>query len=174
MSTSSKRPRPLIIEGVRLVFRNFSGAKGKYNAEGMRNFGIILSDELAQSLEKEGWNVKYLKPREEEDSPQPWLKVKVSYRVRPPKVVLITSRGKTELDEDALHILDWAEISGADVKISGSRWEFDDEEGLSAYLDSIYITIIEDALELKYADVPDSARSSMEWQGDEDNGGDFE
>lgn len=169
---SKKRMKPVIIEGCRIIFRNFSGAKGKFNAEGMRNFGVLLDPVLAEGLASEGFNVKYLRPREEGDEPQAWIKVKVSYALRPPKVVMIASRGQTALNEDEIHILDWAEIDNVDVKFSGSVYQFEGEEpGVSAYLDSIYVTIIEDALELKYADVPDSAQQSIverEWNGDDE------
>jgi hypothetical protein len=55
----------VLMEGVRIIFRNFAGKEGQYNREGDRNFGVILPDDVAQQMLADGWNVKYLKPREE-------------------------------------------------------------------------------------------------------------
>lgn len=150
-----------VLENVRIVFRNFSGAEGKYNRAGDRNFAVLLDDETAQAMANDGWNVKYLKPREEGDAPQAYLQVKVSYKGRPPKVVMITSRGKSSLGEDMISILDWAEIKNVDLTLNPYEWEVNDKTGVTAYLKTIFVTIHEDALDLKYADVPDSAAGSI-------------
>ena len=150
-----------VLENVRIVFRNFSGAEGKYNRAGDRNFAVLLDDETAQAMANDGWNVKYLKPREEGDAPQAYLQVKVSYKGRPPKVVMITSRGKSSLGEDMISILDWAEIKNVDLTLNPYEWEVNDKTGVTAYLKTIFVTIHEDALDLKYADVPDSASGAI-------------
>ena len=68
------------LEDCRLVFKNLSGNEGKFNAAGNRNFCVLLSPEEGKALREEGWNVKELKPREEGDLPQGYLKVKVNYK----------------------------------------------------------------------------------------------
>lgn len=158
---------PVILEDVRIAFRNFSGKEGKYNAAGNRNFAVILPHEVAEQMEADGWSVKYLKPREDEDKPQPYIQVKVGYQGRPPRVVMITSRGRTTLDEDGVDILDWADINHVDLSLNPYHWEVQGKEGIKAYLKSIFVTINEDELDLKYADVPDSAASSMEYTDEE-------
>lgn len=150
-----------VLENVRIVFRNFSGAEGKYNRAGDRNFAVLLDDETAQAMANDGWNVKYLKPREEDEAPQAYLQVKVSYKGRPPKVVMITSRGKSNLGEDMISILDWAEIKNVDMTLNPYEWEVNGKTGITAYLKTIFVTIHEDALDLKYADVPDSAAGAI-------------
>lgn len=149
------------LEEVKIAFRNFSGKEGKYNRAGDRNFCVLLPDDIAKQMEDDGWNVRYLNPREPEDKPQGYLQVAVNYKGRPPRIVMITSRGKTQLDEDMVDILDWAEIKNADVIIRPYEWEVNGKSGVKAYLQSIYVTIEEDELELKYGDVPDSAASSV-------------
>lgn len=157
-----RRPDRLTIENARILFRNFSGRPGRYNAEGIRNFCVIIDDELAERLDKEDWNVKWLKPRDEGDIPQAYIPVRVSYKNFPPRVILITSNNKTELDEDNINILDFAEIVYVDLIINPSVWDVNDKTGVKAYLRSMYVTIAEDDLENKYRDVPDSALSSIE------------
>lgn len=145
------------MEGVRIIFRNFAGKEGQYNREGDRNFGVILPDEVAEAMAADGWNVKYLKPRTdsdeegEEETPQPWLSVSVNFKGRPPRVVMITSRGRTNLGEDSVELLDWADIRNVDLIVRPYEWNVNGRSGVKAYLQSIYVTIEEDELEKKYA-----------------------
>lgn len=149
------------IEGARIGFRNFSGEEGRFNPKGRRNFCVFLEEDIAKDMEKEGWNVKWLRPREEGDEPQAYLQVKVVFGKIPPKIVLVTGRGKTRLDEDTVNILDWAEIQNVDLVIRPYNWEVNGNTGVSAYVKTMYITLREDEFESKYYDVPDSAASAM-------------
>ena len=153
------RDNTVLMEGVRLIFRNFEGKEGQYNKKGDRNFGVILPDqETAEAMAADDWNVKWLKPREEDvaegEEETPWLPVKVAYdRGRPPKIVLITTRGRTNLDEQTVEMLDWADIVNVDLIVRPYTWEVNGRTGVSAYLQSMYVTIEEDALERKYAEL---------------------
>lgn len=149
------------IEGARIGFRNFSGEEGRFNPKGRRNFCVFLEEDIAKDMEKEGWNVKWLQPREEGDEPQAYLQVKVVFGKIPPKIVLVTGRGKTRLDEDTVNILDWAEIQNVDLVIRPYNWEVNGNTGVSAYIKTMYVTLREDEFESKYYDVPDSAASAM-------------
>lgn len=157
---------PLVLEDRKIVFRNFSGLEGQYNAAGDRNFNVLLTPDEAEAMIRDGWNVKFLKPREEGDEPQPRLEVSVRFNTKgqPPQVVLITSRGRNNLTEDMVGLLDWAEITHVDMIVRPYQWEVGGRTGVKAYLKSIYVTIREDPLELKYADVPDSASNSFALQ----------
>jgi hypothetical protein len=150
------------LEGCRILFRNFAGSAGRFNAEGKRNFNVTLTPELAERMINDGWNVRELPPREEGEESLFILKVNINYSGRkPPRVVLITSRGKTNLGEADLSLLDWADITEADLIINPYNYEVQGKEGVTAYLDSLYATIREDELELKYLDVPDTAQSAL-------------
>lgn len=149
------------IEGARIGFRNFSGEEGRFNPKGRRNFCVFLEEDIAKDMEKEGWNVKWLQPREEGDELQAYLQVKVVFGKIPPKIVLVTMRGKTRLDEDTVNILDWAEIQNVDLVIRPYNWEVNGNTGVSAYIKTMYVTLREDEFESKYYDVPDSAASAM-------------
>lgn len=149
------------IEGARIGFRNFSGEEGRFNPKGRRNFCVFLEDDIAKDMEKEGWNVRWLQPREEGDEPQAYLQVKLVFGKIPPKIVLVTGRGKTRLDEYTVNILDWAEIQNVDLVIRPYNWEVNGNTGVSAYIKTMYVTLREDEFESKYYDVPDSAASAM-------------
>lgn len=147
----------LTIEGAQLRFRNFQGLEGRYNPAGVRNFCVLLDDDLASVLKEDGWNVKYLKPRDEDEDEQAYLQVAVNFNNFPPKIVMITSRNKTVLDEETVGQLDYAEIENADISIRPRVWDDNGTKRIKAYARSVYITIVEDDLDKKYANVPDSA-----------------
>ncbi len=154
------------IENVRIGFRNFAGKEGKFNPKGNRNFTMFLDEEIAQSLLKDGWNVKYLKPRNEDEEPQAMLQVKVMFGKVPPNIILINSKGKTLLNEDNVNILDWAEIASVDVIIRPYQWNVSGNMGIAAYLNKMYVTIVEDELEKKYDITPNSVQDAIGGCGD--------
>lgn len=156
----------ITLENAKIGFRNFSGNPGKFNPPGRRNFCVFLDYDIAKVLEQDGWNIRWLEPKEPEDEKTPYLQVAVNYDNIPPKIVLITKKGKTILNESMVNILDWAEISNIDIIIRPYNWEVNDKGGVKAYLKSMYVTIIEDEFEDKYRDVPDSAINTMVNDGD--------
>lgn len=148
----------VLMEGVTIVFKNFKGKEGQYNAEGDRNFGVLLDDDIAQQMAEDGWNVKMLNPREDADEgeePRPFLPVAAEYRKgKPPTIVMITERGRTHLDVDTVETLDWVDIKNVDLIVRPSNWEVNGKTGVKAYLQSMYVTIEEDELAKKYAEDP--------------------
>lgn len=153
----NQAPPPVLMEGVRIIFRNFRGEEGPYNPKGTRTFAVLLDEKVAEALAADEWNVKWLKPREDDEDegpPQPYLPVTVRFDVYPPKVVLVTSRGRTHLDDHSIEMLDWANIINVDLIVRGFPWgPINDKSGLKAYVQSMYVTIEEDPLEMKYSEV---------------------
>jgi len=145
----------VMMEGVRIIFRNFAGKEGQYNREGDRNFSVLLDTKIATKMAEDNWNIKWLRPRseEEEEEPQAYLPVSVNFKGRPPRIVLITSRGRTNLDEDSIETLDWVDILNVDMIVRPYEWTVNGKSGVKAYLQSIYVTIEEDQLELKYSEL---------------------
>lgn len=144
------------MEGVRIIFRNFTGREDQYNREGSRNFAVLLDEEIATAMAADDWSVKWLKPRTEEEgeAPQAYLPIALKYdKGRPPRVVLITSRGRTNLDESQVEMLDWVDILNVDLIISPYHWSVNGKTGVKAYLQSLYVTIEEDPLEIKYREI---------------------
>jgi len=141
------------IDGANVRFRNFAGGKTKFNPEGNRNFCVDIPPEDVDQLLADGWNVKFLDPREEGDDPTPYLQVKVKYDFKPPRVVLVKSNGQVNLTEDMVSILDFAELKNVDLIIRGWWYEMEatGKQGYSAYLKTMFATIEEDELERRYS-----------------------
>lgn len=154
-----------LIDEARIMFRNFEGKPGQFNAAGQRNFHVLLTPEIEQVLVADGFNVKYLKPREEGDTPQAHLKVNVKMDSNiPPKIYIVTSKGRRQLTEDMLSMVDWADFANVDLIFSRYKRDWPDgRTTVTAYLQTFFGTIREDELELRYADVPEleSAQNTL-------------
>lgn len=142
------------IDNAEVVFRNFAGLEKQYNDAGDRNFCIILSEDLANEMAAEGYNVKRL-PATEHRPERLYVKVTVSFKGRPPRLVMIGSRGRVDLDEDTCEMLDFADIRRVDLIIRPYHWgPIRGATGVAAYVQSFFLFVDEDELELRYAHIP--------------------
>jgi len=142
----------VVFENVSIIFRNFAGKESKYNREGNRNFCVLIEDnDFAEKLASDGWNVRILMPRDEDDDPKHYLQVSVGYNFNPPEVFLLTKRSKISLDEDTISTLDYADIKNVDLTIRPYNWEVGSKTGVKAYLKNMYVTINDDPLADKYS-----------------------
>lgn len=146
----NKRLDNIVVENARLIFKNFAGEESKFNRAGNRNFCVILDGDSAEDLIQMGWNVKALRPREDEDEPTYYLQVTVAFGNFPPKVIMISGKTKTVLDEESISTLDYAEIANVDLIIRPYHWEVNGKEGIKAYLKTMYVTIEQDVFAGKY------------------------
>ena len=146
----------IVIEGARIVQKNFSGEATKYNRKGDRNFLLILDDpDVAMELKADGWNVKQFKPREDDtEEPAYFILVAVRFDPVPPNIYMVTSRAKRLLTEETVDALDYADIANIDLTITPYRWTMDDKDGvktgIKAYVKTMYVVINEDEFASKY------------------------
>lgn len=152
-TTPDQKVPPLTIENAKLIYRNFGGRQTVYNAEGDRNFGIVLDDPaLIEQLRRDKWNVKEKDPKEEGDESWFFLPVSVGYKFRPPVITRLTASGRMRITEELVEMLDYEDIIVCDVTLNPYAWEMPSgASGIKAYLKTMYITVEEDALEAKYA-----------------------
>lgn len=135
------------LKEIRMAFRNFAGREEKFNPAGARNFLILLEEDKAAEMAALGWPIKRMRPRDDEPEGAPFIKVKVRYEPKPPKIYLVTSRGKTLMDEAALASLDYVDIERADVTLNPYEWDINGNEGVTAYVKTLFIKAVEDYLE---------------------------
>lgn len=159
----------LMMENANIFWLNFAGkekiSNGRLvNPEGKRNFCValdkevngkrVVDQELTDVLVADGWNVKYAQPRDEGDPVIPYLQVEVRFDNFPPDVILVTSEGRSRLDEDDVKMLDWAEITHVDLVVNPSHYNVNGREGVKAYCKTVYVTIEENPFAKKYSDIP--------------------
>lgn len=140
------------IEGARIIFRDFSGEKNKYNND--KTFGVVLEPDLAERLKADGWPVRFLEPRNEDESGLYFMNVKVAFGKIPPQIVMISGGTKKELTEETVNILDWANFANVDLKISPFNYDVNGHQGVKPYLRCLWVTLAEDDLEAKYRNIP--------------------
>ena len=155
------------LQNSEVIFRNFAGKADQYNAQGKRQFSIVLDPDRADDLSEKGWNVKLLRPRDEDEPPTPFLPVEANMDgAYPPKVFLmcgeqkldgtISVRTKVALDAETIAELDHANFAKIDIIVSPYSWEWNGRTGVKAYAKAIYATVALDPLELKYANIGES------------------
>lgn len=151
-------PRGILqIDDARIVYRNFSGAPSKFNREGDRNFAVVIeTQEQADALIEEGWNVKIKAPRDEGEDPFIYLPVKIKFNDRGPSVYLRSGKAMRKLGEDTVDILDNVDILSVSMDLRPYDWEVNGKTGRTAYLQSINVTQEVDRFADIYAEVNDS------------------
>ena len=145
----------VLMEGVRMIFRNFQGKEDRFNKEGNRNFAVVIDEKTYREMLEDEWNVKQLDPREEyqEEGVTYYLPVAIRFDVFPPNVTIVTSRGRQQIGEAQIEMLDWAEILNVDLIVRAHHWDVNGKSGTKAYVKTMFVTIEEDPLEAKYAEL---------------------
>lgn len=140
-------------------WRNFGG-EARFNDEGKRSFNIKLDEDVAEAMLRDGFNVKPLRARDEEDENDGHrIEVAVSYANRPPQVWMVSGGVRTLLDEGAINVLDYADIERASVAINPSPWEVNGKRGIKAYLHKAVFYLREDDLDAEMRDIPISSNT---------------
>lgn len=151
------------LEDITMLWRpNFAGEKRQFNDEGKRNFNIELDEETADHLADLGWPVKTWEKTDDEGKTQNvhFIKVKVNMEGnRPPSVFLISTTGRNEprrtpMDAETIEILDALEFETVDVIITPHNYDFNGNQGVTAYLKTGFFILKQNDLEKKYAHIP--------------------
>ena len=116
-------------------------------------------------MESDGWNIKWLKSRPDED-PQAIIQVKLNFGNYPPNVVLVYDGKMTRLTEENVKVLDFAELDQVDLILRGYEWNVSGNSGIKAYLKTGYFVLVVDELAKKYAKSLDSAQEAVGGCGD--------
>lgn len=126
-----------------MPFRNFSGKESRYNPPGKRGFSVYIPSNIdPKELEAEGWNVKWTKPRSEDQVSRPYLNVAVNFEIRPPVVMVGTDKNRMHyLDDSTISELDWADIVHVDLAIRPRHFDVNGTQGIKAYLAEMYVII---------------------------------
>lgn len=143
----------ITIENAKLLggsFKNFTGREGKYNPPGRRSFCVLIPAEDVPTLEKEGWNIKTLAARDEDEEDKYYIQVRVKYGEISPNIWLCTKKNKTLLNNDTVSELDHVEMKNVDLEIRPYCWDVNGEQGITAYVKTMYVTIVEDVFAGKY------------------------
>lgn len=153
----------LKLENVRLIFKNFRGEKKQFNEDGKRNFAIQLDEVQAEKLRGIGWNVKDNSRKVEsgEHDEMRWnlpVNVKMDSK-NPPRIFMIAfgpngEPRRTLLDEDTVGLLDFAKFANVDLIVRPYNYDYSGRQGVTAYLVTLYATLLQDDLEKKYAHIP--------------------
>ena len=104
-------------------------------------------EDLAHQLIEDGWNIKVKPPRDDGGDPSYELPVEARYNHIPPKIWMITSHGRTLLDEMTVGQLDYADILEVSVIVKGREWE---PGKIKAFCRKMYVKIEEDEFEAEY------------------------
>lgn len=143
----------LQIDDCRIVYRNFSGIGSKFNREGDKNFAVVIpSQEIADELINNGWNVRIKPPRDEDDSPFMYLPVKIKFNDRGPNCYLASGDKLIKLDEESISCLDDVDIVSVDLDIRPYDWEVNGDTGRTAYLQNIKVTQEIDRFAARYGE----------------------
>ncbi len=136
----------LQIDDARIIFRNFEGRGDKFNKTGDRNFAIIIPDEktkddLLDDVNEYGvsWNVKIKPPRDENDEPFMFMKVKVKFTDRGPNIYLVSGKRRIKIDEESVACLDDIDIESVNMDIRPYDDVINDKPFRSAYLSSMKV-----------------------------------
>lgn len=166
-------PRGILqIDNARIVFKNFAGKATSYNAEGQRNFGVVIPNaDMAEDLRSRGWNVKERPPRDKEDAPLYYLPVKVKFNEYGPKIYLRSGEAVNKLNEKTCKNIDKVGILYCDMDIRPYDWvnmegTADEKRGRSAYLVSMDVVQAQDRIEARYAE--EEAPDDDEYEDDEE------
>lgn len=149
----------ITLKDASIFCRNFLGVKSEKNSSGSRNFLVEIPEEIVDDLLDDDWNVKRSKRDNEDGTPSYYMPVEVSYQNDKfiPSIyrVLPESKIRVLLTEDTIGTLDSDDILKVDITIRPRNWfDMGHNHRVKAYVKTMFVTVMEDPLEIDYADIP--------------------
>lgn len=131
----------ITISNAKIIFRNFAGRAGRFNAEGVRSFAVVIDDpEFAAQLKADGWNIKEGREDDDGNKRDPYLPVAVSFDPYPPRIKMVQEGGgEVWIDDVNAFMLDDAEIEYCDMVIRPYNYEVNGSTGVKAYLKDLKV-----------------------------------
>lgn len=139
----------IVIEGAKIIWKNFKGEVSPNNRGGERNFDVRIDDPaLARLFADDGWNIKHY-PKEnpmfsrDEEGEFDYLPVAIRFDIEyyMPKVVLITNGRNQKMKESNIAILDDLFFENVDISIRPRPWStVEGKSGIKAYVQTLYVT----------------------------------
>lgn len=120
------------------VFRNFAGEERQYNRFGDRNFGIVIDEQTAKNLERNGWRIRWMKPKV--GAKIPYLFIKVMPNEAIPEITLRSNGNEAILALEEWNTLDYLPIRIVKMTVHAKAWQFQGKEGITALLDTLIVT----------------------------------
>lgn len=144
------------LKGKQICHKNLSGNPTPWNkAGGNRDFSVVLNEDEAAELASYGFNVKRFINKQTGEPGDPYLKVKVNLRPdengKVPLYLVTEDNVVTQLKVNSVASIDHTIIRFVDMTINSYNYNAGGRTGITAYLDKMYVNIIEDELEKKYA-----------------------
>ena len=150
-------------------YRNFEGRSGEYNSQGSRNFVVFLDEEFAREIEAKGAPVVWKPDKYNEGSLRAQMKVHVKYSDRygnpltPPKIILMSKKNRTPLDEEDIKMLDRADISRWDLILTMYKNKGNMGPDNSVSLDTLYAKLNENELDAMYSEESEEDSAAVPW-----------
>lgn len=166
MQIRDKQFRSFILTGITdedVTNRNFAGVERRsrinpnqvVNSAGRRNFCVKLPFDIAEELKDYGCDVKYTRPRDENDEPRPFVQINVSYMFRPPEVHEIANGVDNVLDEAHIDELDRVEFGNLELllEIGKEKMHNDGTKYRPLFANLIWAEIVPNYFQTKLANL---------------------
>lgn len=145
-------------DGRDMMWPNFEGRQTKFT-NGKRFFTIRLPEEVAKDLEDDGWKIKWKPIEKDSEELEPRLQINVNFNYKPLQIFMLANNTKTKLDEESVREIDYAEIIEFEGIVKAFR-KPDLFDGVSASLDTLWVTIRQSDLYEKYGQYRDSGNGT--------------
>ena len=142
MRMSRKVDDIYITEG-EIAYSNFSGRPTQFKPEGgVRTVTFVIPHDIAMLEAKFTFRTRNGQPRD-------------------PKIFIVRNDRLVHMTEETIDTLDRADILSVDADLGASHWEYGGRTGITAYINSMYVTIKDNPVDEKYRKMLDQMNDSF-------------